>query len=179
MNDTRPDDHDRDRGATVTRHQRQPHPAEAMRLGEYVLRRSATRLGGAGSLRSMLARSFGAPSFADFWRHWNPIWGHGLARFVYAPVHRHAPAAVAVLTTFLVSGVVHDVAATLVRGSFTFVVTPWFLLLGIGVLVARATGMDLSRRPWWVRAAANAGYLAGCLTATVYAMAILGPGGST
>lgn len=100
------------------------HPAQTMTLPEYVLRRSGTRLGGAGSLRTMLSRSFGASSFAAFWEHWNPIWGYGLGRFVYAPVRRRAPAAVAVMATFLVSGVVHDVAATLVRGSFTLVVTP-------------------------------------------------------
>ena len=150
-----------------------------MTLREYVLRQSGTRLGGAGSLRTMLARSFGASSFAAFWQHWNPIWGYGLGRFVYAPVRRRAPAGVAVMATFLASGAAHDVAATLVRGSFTFVVTPWFGLLGIGVLVARATGMDLSQRSWWVRAAANAGYLVGCLAVTLYATALFGPGGST
>lgn len=155
------------------------HPAQTMTLREYVLRRNGRRLGGAGSLRAMLTRSFGARSFADFWRHWNPNWGYGLGRFVYAPVRRHAPAAVAVLATFIVSGVVHDAAASIVRGSPTFVVTPWFLLLAVGASVARATGMDLSRRPWGVRAAANAGYLAGCLMATVYATAIFGLGGWT
>jgi hypothetical protein len=155
------------------------HPAQTMTLGEFVLRRNGTRLGGAGSLRAMLTRSFGARSFAAFWRHWNPVWGYGLGRFVYAPVRRRTPAAVAVLATFLVSGAVHDAAATIVRGSPTFVVTPWFLLLAVGVLVARATDMDLSRRPWWVRAAANAGYLAGSLTATLYATTIFGLAGST
>ena len=150
------------------------HPAQTMTLREYVLRRSGTRLGGPGSLRTMVSRSFGASSFAAFWQHWNPIWGYGLGRFVYAPVRRRAPAGVAVMATFLASGAAHDVAATLVRGSFTFVVTPWFLLLGVGVLVARATDMDLSRRPWWVRAAANAGYLAGCLVTTTAVTASLG-----
>ena len=43
----------------------------------------------------------------------------------------------------------------------------------------RSHEQDLSRRPWWVRAAVNAGCLAGCLAATVYARAIFGPGGST
>jgi len=78
------------------------------------------------------------------------------------------------MATFIVSGIAHDAATTIVRSSSTFVVTPWFLLLSISVLVARATGMDLSRRPWWVRAAANTGYLAGSLTVTVYATALLG-----
>ena len=154
------------------------HPAQTMTLSEYVARRNGTRLGGAGSLRAMLSKSFGAGSFAAFWQHWNPIWGYGLGRFVYAPVRRRVPAAVAVMATFLVSGIAHDAAATIVRRSPSFVVTPWFLLLGIGVLVAKVIGMDLSRRPWWVRAAANGGYLAGCLTVTVYATALLGRGGT-
>ena len=154
------------------------HQAETMPLREYVLRRSGTRLGGAGSLRTMLARSFGASSFAAFWQHWNPIWGYVLSRFVYAPLRRRAPASVAVMATFLVSGAAHDVAATFVRGSPTSIVTPWFLLLGVGVLVARATGMDLSGRAWWWRAAVNAAYVAGCLVATLHITALLGLDGA-
>ena len=154
------------------------HPARVMTLGEYVRRRNGTPLGGAGSLRNMLSRSFGAKSFAAFWRHWNPVWGYGLGRFVYAPVQRRAPSAVAVMVTFLVSGVAHDAAATIVRRSFTFLVTPWFFLLGSGVLVARATHMDLSLRSWWWRATVNLIYLAGSLAATVHVLSFLGRGGA-
>lgn len=124
----------------------------------------------------MVSRSLGARSFAAFWQHWNPIWGYGLGKFVYAPVRRHAPAAAAVMITFLVSGIVHDAAVTIVRRSFTFMVTPWFLLLGLGVLVARATRVDLSRRPWWWRATVNLIYLVGSLAATVHVLSLLGRG---
>lgn len=157
---------------------RRGHPVQTMALGEYVHHRNGTPLGGAGSLRNMLSRSLGARSFAAFWQHWNPVWGYGLGRFVYAPVRRLAPAAVAVLATFVVSGVLHDAAVTVVRRSFTFVVTPWFLLLGIGVLVARATRMDLSRRPWWWRAVINLAYLLACLSATLHVGAVLGWSGA-
>ena len=152
------------------------HPARAMTLGEYVHRRNGIPLGRAGSLRNMLSRSLGAESFAAFWQHWNPIWGYGLGRFVFAPVQRRVPSAIAVMVTFLVSGIVHDVAVTVVRRSFTLMVTPWFLLLGIGVLVARATHMDLSHRPWWWRAVVNLIYLIGCLAATVHVLSLLGLG---
>lgn len=152
------------------------HPAQTMTLREYVLRRSGTRLGGAGSLRTMLSRSFGASSFAAFWQHWNPIWGYALGRFVHTPVRRFAPTWVAVITTFLVSGLLHDAAVTVVRRSATFVVTPWFLLLAIGVLVARATDMDLSRHPWWRRAAANLAYVGGCLVVALQVTSLLGMG---
>lgn len=137
-----------------------------MTLAEYVHRRNGTPLGGAGSIRNMLSRSFGAASFAAFWRHWNPIWGYGLQRFVHQPLRRLVPPAIAVLATFVVSGALHDGVATLVRGSTTLVMTPWFLLLGIGALAGRRLGMDLSRwpRPW--RATVHLAYLGGSLAAT-------------
>lgn len=144
------------------------HPTRAMSLGDYVQRRTGVPLGGAGSLRAMLQRSLGARSFAAFWQHWNPVWGYGLGRFVYAPARRLVPAPAAVLVTFLVSGLLHDAAATLVRRSPTFVVTPWFLLLALAVLASRATGMDLTRRPWWLRAVVNVTYVVGCLVASLH-----------
>ena len=147
------------------------HPARAMSLGDYVQRRTGVPLGGAGSPGAMLQRSLGARSFAAFWQHWNPVWGYGLGRFVYAPARRLVPAPVAVLVTFLVSGLLHDAAATLVRGTPTLVATPWFLLLALVVLASRATGMDLTRRPWWLRAVANVAHVVGCLVASLH----LGP----
>lgn len=130
-----------------------------MTLAEYVHRRNGVRLGGSGSLRNMLSRSLGAESFVVFWRHWNPIWGYALGRYIYIPLRRFVSPAPAVVATFVVSGALHDAAASVVRGSTTFVVTPWFFLLGVGVVAARLLGMDLSRRPFWWRAAVNLAYL--------------------
>lgn len=145
-----------------------------MTLGEYVHRRNGTPLGGAGSIRNMLSRSFGAASFAAFWRHWNPIWGYGLRRFVHQPLRRLVPPAIAVLATFVVSGALHDGVATLVRGSTTLVMTPWFLLLGIGAYVGRLTGMDLSRSPWPWRATINLTYLGGSFAAALLLGSLFG-----
>lgn len=149
------------------------HPAPSMTLGEYVMHRTGTPLGSAGSMRAMLTRSLGARSFAAFWQHWNPVWGWALARFVHAPARRSLPEAVAVLATFLVSGLLHDAAAFLFVRAPTFVVTPWFVLLGVGVLVSRATGMDLSGRPGWWRAATHLTYILGCLGVTLIGRAAL------
>lgn len=76
-----------------------------------------------------------------------PIWGYGLRRFVYDPLRLFGPPAMAGLATFVVSGALHDGAVTLVRGPTTVVMTPWFLLVGIGAYVGRLSGMDLSRSP--------------------------------
>jgi hypothetical protein len=124
-------------------------------LGRYVRARNGVPLGAGGSLENMLRRSFGAPSFAGFWRHWNPIWGYYLGRYVFRPADRVLPRPLAVIATFVVSGAVHDLVITTVRPSASIVFTPWFLLISVVVVLGEALGMDLSRRPWIVRAAAH------------------------
>jgi D-alanyl-lipoteichoic acid acyltransferase DltB (MBOAT superfamily) len=111
----------------------------------------------------MLRRSFGASSFAGFWRHWNPIFGYTLGRYVFAPAKRVLPPAAALVFTFVVCGAVHDLVTTLVRGSWAFLFTPWFFFLGIGVVLGRLARMDLGRYPWAVRASAHLAYIAICL----------------
>lgn len=136
-------------------------------LAEYVRRRNGVPLGAPGSLGNMLSRSFGASSFAGFWRYWNPIFGYALARYVHSPLLRVLPRPPAVIMTFALCGAVHDLVTTLVRGSVAFLFTPWFALLGTGVVVGTAAGMDLSERPWWLRAVVHTGYLVACLAVAV------------
>ena len=154
---------------------RNDRPVRGMTLGEYVQHRNGSPLGGAGSIRQMVSRSLGAGSFAEFWRHWNPIWGYGLKRFVHDPLRRFVPSAVAGLATFVVSGALHDGAVTLLRGSTTHVMTPWFLLLGIGAYVGRLRGMDLSRSTWRWRATINLAYLGGSLAMVLLLGSLIGP----
>lgn len=73
------------------------------------------------------------------------------------------PAALALIITFLACGALHDLVTMAVRGSWAFLFTPWFLFLSLGVLVSRATRMNMSRLAWPVRATAHVAYLAGCL----------------
>ena len=132
-------------------------------LAEYVALRNGVPLGNGRSLRNMLQRSFGAASFAEFWQFWNPIWGYGLGRYVYAPLHRVLPPAVAFILTFAISGGLHDLATMAVSRSPAFLFTPWFVLLGLGAILGRAAGMDLAKRPFWLRATVNLAYLVVCL----------------
>ncbi|NOH03596.1 MAG: acyltransferase [Chloroflexi bacterium] len=131
-------------------------------LAEYVRRRNGIPLGGGGSLRAMLYRSFGAASFTGFWQYWNPIFGYGLSRFVYAPLRQIIPDGIATVVTFVICGALHDFATMLVRQGPAFLFIPWFFLLGMGVVFSRAAQMDLSRHPWLVRAGVNFTYLAAC-----------------
>jgi len=134
-----------------------------MTLARYVRRRNGVDLGARGSLRNMLRRSLGAGSFAGFWRSWNPVFGYLLARWVHAPLLGIFPRSVAVVGTFVVCGAFHDLVTTVLRGSVAFLFTPWFFFLGVGVVLGGAVGMDLGRRPWWLRACVHLAYIATCL----------------
>jgi hypothetical protein len=132
-------------------------------LRQYVRRRNGVSMGARGSLRNMVHRAFGAPTFGGFWQHWNPVFGYALSRYVYSPLRRVIPPAPAVVTTFAVCGAVHDGVTTVVRQAPAFLFTPWFLLLGLGVVVGRAANMNLSKWPWGLRALAHVGYIGSCL----------------
>jgi D-alanyl-lipoteichoic acid acyltransferase DltB (MBOAT superfamily) len=145
-----------------------------MTLGQYIRRRNGVPVGASGSLRNMLHRSLGAGSFAVFWQYWNPVFGYGLARYVQSPLLRVVPPAVAVLVTFVVCGALHDLVTMAIRGSATFLFTPWFLLLGVGVVAGRAIGMDLTSKPWLIRACVNLTYIGVCLAVAIVARRVLG-----
>jgi len=145
-----------------------------MTLAQYVRRRNGVPLGASGALRNMLHRSLGASSFAGFWQYWNPVFGYGLARFVDAPLRGVLPSPVALVMTFVVCGFFHDLVAMSIRGSPTFPFSTWFLILGVGVVLGRAVGMDLSDRSWAVRACVNLTYLVVCLVVAIVARRILG-----
>jgi hypothetical protein len=123
-------------------------PKQNLTLRQYVHLRNGVPLGDGKSLRNMLHRSFGAASFVAFWQYWNPIWGYGLGKYVYAPLRRILPPAAAVILTFIISGGIHDLATMAVSRSFAFLFTPWFFLLGVGAVLSRAVGMDLGKRPF-------------------------------
>jgi D-alanyl-lipoteichoic acid acyltransferase DltB (MBOAT superfamily) len=111
----------------------------------------------------MLHRSFGARSFAGFWQFWNPIFGYYLGKYVFVPLKQVSPPYVALVLTFVVTGIVHDLVTMAVRQDVAFLFTPWFLFLGIGVVLSKVTKMDIGASSWWWRAAINSTYLGVCL----------------
>ena len=121
----------------------------------------------------MLRRSLGASSFAGFWRYWNPLWGYYLGRYSFEPLRRVLPRWLALILTFVLCGFLHDLVIMAVRGSVVLFATPWFVLLGSGVVMGEIVGMDTSRFPWAVRAAINVAYVAGSFVLTIAGLAIL------
>lgn len=143
-------------------------------LAQHVALRNGVPLGDGTSLRNMLHRSFGAASYAGFWQYWNPIWGYGLGKYVYAPARRILPPAAAFIVTFIISGGIHDLAMMAVSRSVVFLFTPWFFLLGVGAVLGRAAGMDLGQRPFLIRVTVNFTYLVTCLLLTLLAKRMFG-----
>lgn len=126
-----------------------------MTLSQYVAKRNGVPLGASHSLRNMLKRSLGAHSFAQFWHYWNPIWGYYLARYVLRPSSHFLPKSMAVVFTFFISGLLHDVAVSLVKWQLIFLFSPWFSLLGCIVVFSKHYAISYGRFPWLVRAAIN------------------------
>ncbi|MFT5574176.1 MAG: D-alanyl-lipoteichoic acid acyltransferase DltB (MBOAT superfamily) [Cryomorphaceae bacterium] len=85
----------------------------------------------------MLNRSLTATSFDRFWQYWNPIFGYYLGRNVFAPLKGYLPSSIALILTFVFCGALHDAVTAAVRGDAAFLFTPWFLLMGILVVLSK------------------------------------------
>ena len=136
-------------------------------LNEFILR----RLGQAddiGLLKTMFVRSFGAGSFREFWRYWNPVYGYYLYYYCYKPLRKILPRPLCVIITFGCSGFfLHDLLflgwgiRALVKGRVTIpFVTFWFSTMAILMLLAEAVKLDLSNKPLGMRVAVNCLYIA-------------------
>jgi hypothetical protein len=132
-------------------------------LSDYVKRRNGVPLGHSASLRNMLTRALGAGKFSIFWQYWNPIWGYYLGKYIFKPLKAIFPPALALLLTFAVCGFIHDLAIMLLKWKFTLLLTPWFIWMGLCVVLSESTKMDYSTLPWIARAAINVLVIASCL----------------
>ena len=124
-------------------------------MAQYVRRRNGVPLGHKHSLRNMLDRSLGASSLTGFWQHWNPIWSYGLGRFVQSPLQKFIPSWLALIFTFAVSGLLHDLAIMAARREIGLLVTPWFTIAGIAVVVSSHFEWHVEGLAWPLRAAIN------------------------
>ena len=128
------------------------------------------RLGGADNdlalLRRMFARSFGAGSFARFWRYWNPVYSYFLDRFCYRPMRRLLPRPLAVVVTFACSGFfLHDlpfwwgIAVLKTRSAPVPFVALWFALMAVLMLASERLRLDFTLAPLWARVGLNLLYI--------------------
>ena len=124
-------------------------------LSEYVLKRNGVSLGSKGSLVKNLKNSFGAESNAKFWKYWNPIWSYYLGKFVFKPLKYFLPTSLSLILTFCICGLLHDFVIMLYRWELTLLFTPWFLIMGLWVVISDFVKLDYSKSPWINRAIIN------------------------
>ena len=134
-----------------------------MNLSDYVKRRNGVPLGDGNSLRNMLSRSLGAGKFSVFWQYWNPIWGFYLGKYIFKPLKLILPQALSLIITFVVCGFIHDLVIMLFKWKFTLLLTPWFLFMGLSVIISDYAKIDYSKLPWIARATINIIIISGCL----------------
>lgn len=129
-------------------------------MSAYVRRRNGVPLGHRASMGNMLRRAFGAGSLGGFWRYWNPIWGYGLGRYIFAPLSKWLPQSAALLLTFAASGLIHDAVIMLLRQAPALVFTPWFSFVGTGILLGERFSLRFGTQPFAVRGGIHAIFLA-------------------
>lgn len=142
-------------------------------LGQYVQRRNGVPMGASGSLQNMLRRSFGAGTFAGFWQYWNPIWGYALGRYIYSPLRKFSPDALALILTFAISGALHDLVTMLIRRTPAFLFTPWFTLMALLIVIEQALNISYAQQPWGMRVIINLVQIVGCFIATLLFLELL------
>lgn len=115
----------------------------------------------------MVRRSFGASSFAGFWRNWNPLFSYYLYYRCYKPLVRFLPRSLAVVFTFAVSGAVHDLFASLAVARLFVLFAPVFAVFGLLVVVGERAKLNFAWAPFWLRVTIHLGVIVGTVAAGV------------
>ena len=96
-----------------------------------------------------------ANSLGSFWSHrWNLAFHDFVAEFLFRTQARALGTGIATLSTFLISGIIHDLVISVPAGGGYGLPTAYFVLQGLGVLVERSRlGRSLGLRrglPGWL-----------------------------
>ena len=140
---------------------------ENITLREYVKRRTGVPLGAKGSLRNMLYRSLGSKQFSEFWHYWNPIWSYYLGKYIFKPLRKKFTKNAAIILTFLISGLIHDLVVSAIFLKIVIIMTPWFILMSLCLVISNQFGIRINSSPWYYRALINICYISVCLFLTL------------
>lgn len=132
-------------------------------LREYVKRRIGVSLGSKGSLKNMLYRSLGANKFSEFWHYWNPIWGYYLGKLIFKPLRMKFGKSVSIILTFIISGLIHDFVVSVLYFKIVIIITPWFILMSLSLILSNQLGIEIKSTNWFYRAFINICYIGICL----------------
>lgn len=122
-------------------------------------------------VRNMFLKPFVSPSLKSFWNYWNPSWGYFLLFYSYKPIKTIFPHWVALILTFIISGLIHDLIYIVpmmlkeIRFIFPFI-TVWFLIISIGVLLTELVKINFKKISLIYRPFIHLGYLVGTFILT-------------
>ncbi|MDE3270514.1 acyltransferase [Pseudoalteromonas sp. G4] len=147
--------------------------ARKLSLRQYVKRRNGVPLGASSSLTNMLKNALGAKNFSQFWLYWNPIWGYYLATKIQKPLTHFLPHTLALILTFSISGLLHDLAVSLIKKDTFFVCTPWFFVMSLAVIVSSKLKVDVSKYPFFIRAIIHTSTVIICYWVSYFALRLM------
>lgn len=123
-----------------------------LHFGAFHLLALALQAAGYG-VRPLMLQPLGAPTIEEFWgRRWNTAFSDFTERMIFRPLARCLGTKHAVMGSFLLSGVIHELAITVPAGGGYGLPTLYFVLQAVGLLVER--GDWLRARPGLRRAVA-------------------------
>ena len=114
--------------------------------------------------RNMFFKPFVSSSYKSFWKYWNPTWGYYLLFYCYKPLKTVFPAWVALVITFLISGLFHDIIYIVpmmmknVQFVFPFI-TVWFILISLGIILSEYLQLNFNKINLTDRPIFHLGYL--------------------
>ncbi|WP_184176705.1 MBOAT family O-acyltransferase [Rhabdobacter roseus] len=124
-------------------------------------------------IRNMFLKPFVSSSFRSFWKYWNPSWGFFLLYYCYKPIKTIFPHWVALMLTFLMSGLIHDMIYILpmlmkeIKFIFPFI-TVWFLIISIGILLSEYLRINFNKTSLLFRPIFHLGFLVSTFILTKY-----------
>ena len=142
-------------------------------LKQYVKRRNGVPLGSSGSLTNMLKNALGAKNFSQFWLYWNPIWGYYLATKIQKPLTHFLPHTLSLILTFSISGLVHDLAVSVIKKDTFFVCTPWFFVMSLAVIASSKLNINVSKFTFVVRAFIHLSTIVICYWVSYFALRLM------
>lgn len=83
----------------------------------------------------MFKKSFVQRNFRMFWNIWNPIYSYVLTFFVYKPLRQWIPKSMALLLTFVINGLFHDIVVLILLGETRLTLSKLFFIYGIIVIL--------------------------------------------
>lgn len=147
---------------------------KSMTLSEYIKKRNGVPLGTPNSLSNNLHRSLGAKNFSTFWKYWNPIFGYVLGYYVFKPLRKFTSPEIALMLTFFICGLFHDLVTLLFAHKTSFLFSFWFILMAISVLISRLIKQNLFTNSWIIRASANLLIIGSTLVLAFYLKSLAG-----